>query len=90
MSGMNRPGTGPPRLATTDPRDIRPEAGRARLGYGRARILLARYADGPGLHQLRHSSGTHLDEANVSASVIMAETGRKSRKPSSPGMNTLV
>ena len=53
-------------------------------------IRVGRYADGPGLHQLRHSSGTHLDEANVSASVIMAETGRKSRKPSSPGMNTLV
>ena len=78
MSGMNRPGTGPPRLGAADPRDIRPEAGRAR------------YADGPGLHQLRHSSGTRLDEANVSASVIMAETGPKSRKPSSPGMNTLV
>ena len=43
------------RLATTDPRDICPETGRARLGYDRARILLARYADGLRLHQLRHS-----------------------------------
>jgi integrase len=53
---------GPHRLATTDPRDICPET-------GRARILLARYADGLRLHQLRHSSATHLGEANVSASV---------------------
>ena len=66
---------GPHRMATTDPRDIGPETGRARLGYDRARILLARYADGPRLHQLRHSSATHLGEANVSAKVIMAKTG---------------
>ena len=45
---------GPRRLATTDPRDICPETGRTRLGYDRARILLARYADGLRLHQLRH------------------------------------
>jgi hypothetical protein len=75
LSG-HRPG--PHRLATTDPRDICPETGRTRLGYDRARILLARYADGLRLHQLRHSSATHLGEANVSASVIMAKTGHKS------------
>ena len=69
---------GPHRLAATDPRDICPETGRARLGYDRARILLARYADGLRLHQLRHSSATHLGEANVSANVIMAKTGHKS------------
>jgi integrase len=69
---------GPHRLATTDPRDICPETGRTRLGYDRARILLARYADGLRLHQLRHSSATHLGEANVSVSVIMAKTGHKS------------
>ncbi len=38
----------------------------------------ARYADGLKLHQLRHSSATHLGEANVSANVIMAKTGHKS------------
>jgi hypothetical protein len=55
-----------------------PEApGCIRLGYDRARILFARYADGLRLHQLRHSSATHLDEANVSANVIMAKTGYK-------------
>lgn len=67
---------GPHRRATTDPRDLCPETGRARLGYDRARVLLDRYGDG--LHQLRHSSATHLGEANVSANVIMAKTGHKS------------
>jgi integrase len=75
LSG-HRPG--PHRLATTDPRDICPETDRIRLGYDRDRALLARYADGLRLHQLRHSSATHLGEANVSASVIMAKTGHKS------------
>lgn len=69
---------GPHRRATTDPRDICPETGRARLGYDRARILLAQYGDGLRLHQLRHSAATHLGEANVSANVIMAKTGHKS------------
>ena len=36
---------GPHRKATTDPRDICPETGRARLGYDRARVLLARYGE---------------------------------------------
>ena len=62
---LSRYQPGPHRKATTDPRDICPETGRARLGYDRARILLARYADGLRLHQLRHSSATHLGEANV-------------------------
>jgi integrase len=69
---------GPHRKATTGPRDICPETGRARLGYDRARVLLAHYGDGLRLHQLRHSSATHLGEANVSANVIMAKTGHKS------------
>jgi site-specific recombinase XerD len=69
---------GPHRRATTDPRDICPETGRARLGYDRARILLAHYGDGLRLHQLRHSSATHLGEAGVSANVIMTKTGHKS------------
>jgi len=52
--------SGPARKATTDPKDICPETGRARLGYDRARILLGHYGDGPRLHQLRHSAATHL------------------------------
>src|SRR5260370_1080152 len=63
---------GPYRKATTDPRDICPGTGRARLGYDRAPVLLAHYGDGPRLHQLRHSSATHLGQANVSASVLTA------------------
>lgn len=51
---------GPHRRPTTDPKDICSETGGARLGYDRARILLALYADGLRLHQLRHSSATHL------------------------------
>jgi len=69
---------GPHRRATTDPRDICPETQRIRLGYDRARVLLAHYGDGLRLHQLRHSSATHLGESNVSANVIMAKTGHKS------------
>jgi integrase len=69
---------GPHRKATTDPRDICPETQRVRLGYDRARVLLAHYADGLRPHQLRHSSATHLGEANVSANVIMTKTGHKS------------
>ena len=68
---------GPHRRATTDPRDICPETRRARLGYDRARVLLAHYSGGLRLHQLRHSAATHLGEANVSANVIMAKTGHK-------------
>ncbi len=69
---------GPHRKATTDPKDICPETGRARLGYDRARVLLGEYGDGLRLHQLRHSSATHLGDANTSANVIMAKTGHKS------------
>ncbi|WP_369809445.1 tyrosine-type recombinase/integrase [Frankia sp. QA3] len=69
---------GPHRRATTDPRDLGPDTGRVRLGYDRARILLGHYGDGLRLHQLRHSSATHLGDANTSANVIMAKTGHKS------------
>jgi len=48
---------GPHRLATTDSRDICPETGCVRLGYDRARVLQAHYAEGMGLHQLRHFVG---------------------------------
>ncbi|MBA8823898.1 integrase [Saccharopolyspora lacisalsi] len=57
-----------------NPGDFCPETGRTRLGYDRARILLAHYGDGLHLHQLRHSAAAHLGDANV----IMAKTGHKS------------
>lgn len=78
MDRCSCPSTGPHRRATTDPDDICPETGRVRLGDDRARILLGQYADGLELHQLRHSSATHLGDANASANVIMAKTGHKS------------
>jgi integrase len=71
----HRPGAH--RKATIDPRDLCPETGRTRLGYDRARILLGHHSDGR-LHQLRHSASTHLGEAGVDATVIMAKTGHKS------------
>jgi hypothetical protein len=51
---------GPHRLATTDSRDICPGDRPRPAGLHRARVLLAHYADGMGLHQLRHSSAIHL------------------------------
>ena len=68
---------GPHRAATTDPGDIDPESGRVRLGYSRARTLAGELA-GLRLHQLRHSAATHLAEAGVGTTVIMAKTGHRS------------
>lgn len=69
---------GPHRRATTAARDIDPETGRVRMSYDRARVLLGRYSGGLRLHQLRHSSATHLAEAGMSTSLIMAKTGHRS------------
>jgi integrase len=68
---------GPARLATTDARDVDAETGRVRLGYDRARILLGQNGDGLRLHQLRHSSLTHLAEAGVGTTTLMAKSGHK-------------
>ncbi|MFE2960983.1 tyrosine-type recombinase/integrase [Nocardia tengchongensis] len=76
LLSTHRPG--PHSHATTDSRDICPDTGHVRLGYDRARVLLAHYGDGLRLHQLRHCSATHLGEANISANVIMAKTGHRS------------
>src|SRR5664280_1152551 len=38
-------------------------------------ILLGHYGDGLRLHQLRHSAATHLGEAGIDATVIMAPCG---------------
>jgi integrase len=72
---LHRPG--PRRLATTDSRDIDQVSGRIRLGYDRARTLAGEHA-GLRLHQLRHSAATHLAEAGVGTTVIMAKTGHRS------------
>ncbi|MFH5227598.1 tyrosine-type recombinase/integrase [Antrihabitans spumae] len=80
-----RPGPG---TAVTD-RDICPDTGLARLSYGQARALLdnatATATHGPGtgwdLHEIRHSSLTHLGEAGASLLELMAKS--RHRKPDS-------
>jgi integrase len=54
-------------------RDLCPHTGKARLGYDRARVLLAACI-GWELHQLRHSAATHLGDNNVPLKTIMAKT----------------
>jgi len=58
--------------------DICPHTGRARLGYDRARILLAEHTGGWTLHQLRHSVATHLGDKKVPLQLIMAKTRHRS------------
>lgn len=69
---------GPRRAAAARDRDVDPDTGRTRLSYGRARALIERYTDGEvTLHQLRHSSLTHLAEAGVGTTTLMAKSGHK-------------
>lgn len=69
---------GPRRASAARTRDLDPETGRTRLSYGRARALIERYTDGEiTLHQLRHSSLTHLAEAGVGTTTLMAKSGHK-------------
>jgi integrase len=65
------------------PHDICPHTGRARLGYDRARVLFKKYtatatSGGLELHQLRHSTATHLGDQKVPLQLIMAKTRHKS------------
>lgn len=67
---------GPQRAAATRAADIDPDTGRTRLSYGRARALIEKYTNGEiTLHQLRHSSLTHLAEAGVGTTTLMAKSG---------------
>lgn len=69
---------GPRRASAARTRDLDPETGRTRLSYGRARALIERYTGGEiTLHQLRHSSLTHLAEAGVGTTTLMAKSGHK-------------
>jgi integrase len=70
-----RPGSARRSAATS--RDPCPETGRQRLGYDRARILITQHT-GLTLHQLRHSAATHIGEAGVDPTVIMAKTHHRS------------
>jgi integrase len=58
--------------------DIDPITGRARLSYRRAATLFSDYSDGWTLHQLRHSSLTHLAEQGVDLALLKAKSRHRS------------
>lgn len=75
-----RPGPG----KKVDARDLCPDTGLARLGYGQARALLDRHTctggeEGTGwdLHELRHSGLTHLGESGISLMLFMSKSRHK-------------
>ena len=55
-------------------RDRCPDTGRGRLSYERACTALREASGGWTLHQLRHSSLTHLGEAGASAMLLQAKS----------------
>ena len=55
-------------------RDLYEPTGQARLSYRTAAAGFKRYSGGWTLHQLRHSSLTHLAEAGVSAVMLQAKS----------------
>ena len=62
-------------------RDLCPETGRSRLSYETAAKLFKSTTDGQWtLHQLRHSSLTHLAEDGINTEVLMAKSRHKDRR----------
>ena len=55
-------------------RDVYAPTGQARLSYRTAAAEFRRHSDGWTLHQLRHSSLTHLAEAGASAVMLQAKS----------------
>ena len=69
-----------PRLAPAL-RDLCPETGRSRLSYETAAKLFKNATCGKWtLHQLRHSSLTHLAESGINTEVLMAKSRHKDRR----------
>ena len=72
--------TGPLFLTTarsrnpTSRRDLHAPTGQARLSYRTAAALFGRHSGGWTLHQLRHSSLTHLAEGGASAVMLQAKS----------------
>ena len=62
-----------PNVVPADP-DICPATGHGRLSYGRAWSAFKEASGGGTLHQLRHSSLTHLGEEGVSAILLQAKS----------------
>jgi site-specific recombinase XerD len=58
--------------------DIDPTTGRARLSYRRSATLFSDHSDGWTLHQLRHSSLTHLAEQGVDLALLKAKSRHRS------------
>lgn len=58
--------------------DLDPSSGRARLSYRRAAQIFAEASGGKTLHQLRHSTITHLAEAGVPLPLLMAKSRHSS------------
>ena len=62
-------------------RDLCPETGRSRLSYETAAKLFKSTTGGQWtLHQLRHSSLTHLAERGISTELLMAKSRHKDRR----------
>ena len=69
-----------PRLAPAM-RDLCPTTGRARLSYETAAKLFKQATDGKWtLHQLRHSSLTHMAENGINTEVLMAKSRHRDRR----------
>ena len=58
----------------TPRRDLHTPTGQARLSYRTAPALFGRHSEGWTLHQLRHSSLTHLAEGGASAVMLQAKS----------------
>ena len=58
----------------TSRRDLHAPTGQARLAYRTAAALFGRHSGGWTLHQLRHSSLTHLAEGGASAVMLQAKS----------------
>lgn len=67
----------PPRIAVAKT-DLDPSSGHARLSYRRAAELFTEASGGWTLHQLRHSSLTHLAEDGVDVALLKAKSRHKS------------
>ncbi len=62
------------RTRTAPPRDVYAPTGQARLSYRTAAAEFRKHSGGWTLHQLRHSSLTHLAEAGASAVMLQAKS----------------
>ena len=73
-------------LATpeTPVRDVCPTTGEQRLSYKQASALFRRHSGGATLHQLRHTTLTHMVEAGASKDVIQAKLRHQGRRHLAP------